>query len=149
MRMPPTFWKITTFDLVYVVPVKSTEEISQKFVAFSEYISQDLAEFVWATKIEKVAYAYYETEMTLYASLFKSFAFFTRHVYSCWLFKSYWWGMLDNSTFYNHSRYSTRQSLSHDPILQACFFTNHQPSPIRKLLAVERTWPYFAGLLFY
>ena len=30
------FCKISTVDLSYVVPVKSTVEISQKFVAFSE-----------------------------------------------------------------------------------------------------------------
>ena len=32
------FCKIPTVDLSYVVPVKSTVEISQNFVAFSEYI---------------------------------------------------------------------------------------------------------------
>ena len=31
------FCKISTVDLSYVVPVKSTVEISQNFVAFSEY----------------------------------------------------------------------------------------------------------------
>ena len=33
------FWEISTVDLSYVVPVKSTVEISQKFVAFSEYMN--------------------------------------------------------------------------------------------------------------
>ena len=31
--------EISTVDLSYVVPVKSTEEISQNFVAFSEYMN--------------------------------------------------------------------------------------------------------------
>ena len=31
------FCKISTFDLSYVVPVKSAVEISQNFVTFSEY----------------------------------------------------------------------------------------------------------------
>ena len=34
-----TFCEISTIDLSYVVPVKSTIEISQNFVAFSEYMS--------------------------------------------------------------------------------------------------------------
>ena len=33
------FCKISTVDLSYVVPVKSTVEISQNFVAFSEYMN--------------------------------------------------------------------------------------------------------------
>ena len=33
------FCKISTVDLSYVVPVKSTVEISQNFVAFSEYVN--------------------------------------------------------------------------------------------------------------
>ena len=33
------FCKISTVDLFYVVPVKSTMEISQNFVAFSEYMN--------------------------------------------------------------------------------------------------------------
>ena len=33
------FCKISTIDLSYVVPVKSTVEISQNFVAFSEYMN--------------------------------------------------------------------------------------------------------------
>ena len=33
------FFKISTVDLFYVVPVKSTMEISQNFVAFSEYMN--------------------------------------------------------------------------------------------------------------
>ena len=33
------FWEISTVDLSYVVPVKSTVEISQNFVAFSEYMN--------------------------------------------------------------------------------------------------------------
>ena len=33
------FSKISTVDLSYVVPVKSTVEISQNFVAFSEYMN--------------------------------------------------------------------------------------------------------------
>ena len=33
------FWKISTVDLSYLVPVKSTVEISQNFVAFSEYMN--------------------------------------------------------------------------------------------------------------
>ena len=33
------FCEISTVDLSYVVPVKSTVEISQKFVAFSEYMN--------------------------------------------------------------------------------------------------------------
>ena len=36
--MPQIFYGITTLDLSYVVPVKSTMEISQNFVAFSEYV---------------------------------------------------------------------------------------------------------------
>ena len=32
------FCEISTVDLSYLVPVKSTVEISQNFVAFSEYI---------------------------------------------------------------------------------------------------------------
>ena len=32
------FCEISTVDLSYVVPVKSTVEISQNFVAFSEYL---------------------------------------------------------------------------------------------------------------
>ena len=35
------FCKISTADLSYVVPVKSTVEISQNFVAFSEYMNFD------------------------------------------------------------------------------------------------------------
>ena len=33
------FCEISTEDLSYVVPVKSTVEISQNFVAFSEYMN--------------------------------------------------------------------------------------------------------------
>ena len=33
------FCEISTVDLSYVVPVKSTVEISQKFVAFLEYMN--------------------------------------------------------------------------------------------------------------
>ena len=33
------FCEISTVDLSYVVPVKSTVEISQNFMAFSEYIN--------------------------------------------------------------------------------------------------------------
>ena len=33
------FCEISTLDLSYVVPVKSTVEISQNFVAFSEYMN--------------------------------------------------------------------------------------------------------------
>ena len=33
------FCKISTVDLSYVVPVKSMVEISQNFVAFSEYMN--------------------------------------------------------------------------------------------------------------
>ena len=33
------FCKISTVDLSYVEPVKSTVEISQNFVAFSEYMN--------------------------------------------------------------------------------------------------------------
>ena len=33
------FFEISTVDLSYVVPVKSTVEISQNFVAFSEYMN--------------------------------------------------------------------------------------------------------------
>ena len=33
------FWETTTLDLSYVVLVKSTVEISQNFVAFSEYMN--------------------------------------------------------------------------------------------------------------
>ena len=33
------FCEISTADFSYVVPVKSTVEISQKFVAFSEYMN--------------------------------------------------------------------------------------------------------------
>ena len=33
------FWEISTLDLSYVVPVKFTVEISQNFVAFSEYVN--------------------------------------------------------------------------------------------------------------
>ena len=33
------FCKISTVNSCYVVPVKSTEEISQNFVAFSEYMN--------------------------------------------------------------------------------------------------------------
>ena len=39
MRMPQKFCEITTLDLSYVVPVKSTVEIWQNFVAFSEYMN--------------------------------------------------------------------------------------------------------------
>ena len=34
-----TFWEISTVDLSYVVTVKSTVEILQNFVAFSEYMN--------------------------------------------------------------------------------------------------------------
>ena len=37
--MPQFFCEITTLDLFYLVPVKSTLEISQTFVAFSEYMN--------------------------------------------------------------------------------------------------------------
>ena len=37
--MPQNFCKITTLDLSHVVPVKSTVEILQNFVAFSEYMN--------------------------------------------------------------------------------------------------------------
>ena len=33
------FYKISIVDLSYVVPVKSTVEISQNFVTFSEYMN--------------------------------------------------------------------------------------------------------------
>ena len=33
------FWEISTLDLSYIVPVKSSVEISQNFVAFSEYMN--------------------------------------------------------------------------------------------------------------
>ena len=33
------FWEISTVDLSYVVPVKSTVEILQNFVALSEYMN--------------------------------------------------------------------------------------------------------------
>ena len=33
------FWKISKLDLSYVVMVKSAVEISQNFVAFSEYMN--------------------------------------------------------------------------------------------------------------
>ena len=33
------FWDISTVDLSYLVMVKSTVEISQHFVAFSEYMN--------------------------------------------------------------------------------------------------------------
>jgi hypothetical protein len=33
------FFEISTVDLSYVVPVKSTVEISQNFMAFSEYMN--------------------------------------------------------------------------------------------------------------
>ena len=36
------FCKISTLDLSYLVRVKSTVEISQNFVAFSEYMN-----FIW------------------------------------------------------------------------------------------------------
>ena len=39
MKMPQIFCEIATLDLFYVVPVKSTVEISQNFVAFSEYMN--------------------------------------------------------------------------------------------------------------
>ena len=39
------FCKISTVDLSYVVPVKSTVEISQNFVAFSEYMNFTIAGF--------------------------------------------------------------------------------------------------------
>ena len=35
----PIFYKISTVDLYYVVTVKSTVEISQNFVVFSEYMN--------------------------------------------------------------------------------------------------------------
>ena len=35
----PNFCEISTVDLSYVVPVKSTVEVSQNFVAFSEYMN--------------------------------------------------------------------------------------------------------------
>ena len=35
--MPQKFCEITTLDLSYVVPVKSTVEILQNFVALTEY----------------------------------------------------------------------------------------------------------------
>ena len=37
--MAQNFYKITTLDLSYVVRIKSTVEISQNFVAFSEYMN--------------------------------------------------------------------------------------------------------------
>ena len=39
MRRVQEFCEITTLDLSHVVTVKSTVEISQNFVAFSEYMS--------------------------------------------------------------------------------------------------------------
>ena len=39
MRRTQTFCEITTFDLSYVVTVKSTVEISQNFMTFSEYMN--------------------------------------------------------------------------------------------------------------
>ena len=35
----PKFCKISTIDLSYVVPAKSTVDISQNYVAFSEYMN--------------------------------------------------------------------------------------------------------------
>ena len=37
--MATKFCEISTVELSYVVPVKSTVEISQNFVAFSEYMN--------------------------------------------------------------------------------------------------------------
>ena len=39
------FCEISTVDLSYVVPVKSTVEISQNFVAFSEYMTFIIFDF--------------------------------------------------------------------------------------------------------
>ena len=41
------FFEISTVDLSYVVPVKSTVEISQNFVAFSEYMNFNWMFDVW------------------------------------------------------------------------------------------------------
>ena len=38
-EMATKFCKISTVDLSYVVPVKSMVEISQNFIAFSEYMN--------------------------------------------------------------------------------------------------------------
>ena len=40
MRSTQKFCEITTFDFSFVVKVKSTLEISQNFVAFSEYLNE-------------------------------------------------------------------------------------------------------------
>ena len=42
MRRTQKFCEITTLDLSYVVAVKSTVEISQNFVDFSEYMNFNL-----------------------------------------------------------------------------------------------------------
>ena len=39
VRRTQFFWEITNLDLSYAVPVKCMVEISQNFVAFSEYVN--------------------------------------------------------------------------------------------------------------
>ena len=47
MSRTQTFYEIATLDFSYLVTVKSTVEILQNFVAFSEYMN-----FNWYTKTE-------------------------------------------------------------------------------------------------
>ena len=46
------FCEISTVDLSYVVPVKSTVEILQTFVAFSEYMNFNDQEKKWNESME-------------------------------------------------------------------------------------------------
>ena len=52
--MPQNVCEITTLDLSHVVPVKSTVEISQNFVAFLEYMNFKNENAVWPNNINWV-----------------------------------------------------------------------------------------------
>ena len=58
LRRPQFFCEISTVDLSYLVTVKSTVEISQNFVAFSEYMNFNLKcqQALWPNSQSKLIY---------------------------------------------------------------------------------------------
>ena len=50
-----TFCEISTVDLSYVLPVKSTVQISQNFVAFSEFVNFNVANSADQLQCQKYA----------------------------------------------------------------------------------------------
>ena len=63
------FWEISTVDFSYVVPVKSTVEISQNVLAFSEYMNFNLKflyfQVIWQ-KLKTKLWRFYWTRLLIY-----------------------------------------------------------------------------------